>query len=31
MKYGVATQDSVGFGGVANRAIDGNTEGIYKK
>jgi hypothetical protein len=30
-KYGIATQDSVGYGGVAERAIDGNTDGYYKK
>jgi hypothetical protein len=26
---GVATQSSTGFGGMANRAIDGNTSGIF--
>ena len=27
--FGVATQESTAYGGIANRAIDGNTEGGY--
>ena len=29
-KYGVATQGSTAWGGVASRAIDGNTNGAWR-
>ena len=30
-KYGIATQDSVEYGGEASRAVDGNTNGVFRK
>jgi hypothetical protein len=30
-KYGIATQESTGYGGVANRAIDGNAAGKWNR
>ena len=30
-KYGKARQDSVEYGGEASRAVDGNTDGVYRR
>ena len=30
-KYGIARQDSVEYGGEASRAVDGNTNGVFRK